>query len=165
MQEVKIEISDSLSRIYGLDQPRRILIRTGKPTIALPPPKLTKKQKRLEKMKARQARNFNQDRQNALNRMLGITKPRSKSRHRPDLVASRNFYSSREWLGLRYEVLLKYGRTCMCCGVEAKPPHVDHIKPRSKHPHLELDINNLQVLCHDCNMGKSNVDETDWRKA
>ena len=42
--------------------------------------------------------------------------------------------------------------------------HVDHIKPRSTHPHLSLDESNLQVLCDDCNVGKSNRYEDDWRK-
>jgi len=41
--------------------------------------------------------------------------------------------------------------------------HVDHIKPRSKFPELELVFDNLQVLCDDCNIGKSNVDSTDFR--
>ena len=50
----------------------------------------------------------------------------------------------------------------MVCG-STERIHVDHIKPRSKYPELELDINNLQVLCEDCNIGKSNIDETDWR--
>lgn len=40
---------------------------------------------------------------------------------------------------------------------------MDHIKPRSKYPHLELVFNNLQILCKNCNQGKSNIDETDWR--
>jgi 5-methylcytosine-specific restriction endonuclease McrA len=30
---------------------------------------------------------------------------------------------------------------------------------------LALEITNLQVLCADCNIGKSNTDETDWREA
>jgi 5-methylcytosine-specific restriction endonuclease McrA len=41
--------------------------------------------------------------------------------------------------------------------------HVDHIKPRSKYPALELAEDNLQVLCELCNIGKSNTNETDWR--
>lgn len=41
--------------------------------------------------------------------------------------------------------------------------HVDHIKPKSLFLHLAYDLNNLQVLCEDCNMGKSNKDDTDWR--
>jgi 5-methylcytosine-specific restriction endonuclease McrA len=40
---------------------------------------------------------------------------------------------------------------------------VDHIRPLRKHWHLRLDPANLQVLCSDCNMGKSNSDVTDWR--
>ena len=41
--------------------------------------------------------------------------------------------------------------------------HVDHIKPKSTHPHLALVKSNMQVLCEDCNMGKSNRDATDFR--
>ena len=77
----------------------------------------------------------------------------------------KEFYLSWEWKGLRYKVLNKYGRKCMCCGGE--PPNVrlvvDHIKPRSKYPELEMDESNLQVLCNDCNMGKSNKCEKDFR--
>ena len=75
------------------------------------------------------------------------------------------FYLSWEWKKLRYKVIQKYNQKCMCCGDH--PPFcrlvVDHIKPRSKYPKLELDINNLQILCNSCNMGKSNTDETDFR--
>ena len=38
-----------------------------------------------------------------------------------------------------------------------KKIHVDHIKPKSKHWDLRLDINNLQVLCEDCNFGKLHI--------
>ena len=64
------------------------------------------------------------------------------------------------------QALKKYGARCMCCG--ATPAggavmNVDHIKPRKLFPDLALDINNLQILCHDCNHGKGNWDQTDWR--
>ncbi len=76
-----------------------------------------------------------------------------------------SFYASDAWRKLRYKALKLYGRQCACCG--AKPPqvvlHVDHIKPRSTHPELELDIKNLQILCEDCNLGKSNTDCIDYR--
>lgn len=65
-----------------------------------------------------------------------------------------SFYTSRAWLSLRYKVIMKYGRMCAICKAMNVEIHVDHIKPRSKFPHLELDINNLQVLCKDCNLGK-----------
>lgn len=74
-----------------------------------------------------------------------------------------SFYSSQKWLALRYQVFSKYGKKCQCCGSKEGVMHIDHIKPRSKYRSLELDINNLQVLCNDCNIGKSNLDETDWR--
>lgn len=73
------------------------------------------------------------------------------------------FYDSDVWRDLRYSILRRDGRVCVLCRATSGEMHVDHIKPRSKYPHLELDPNNLQVLCRDCNLGKSNIDETDWR--
>lgn len=77
------------------------------------------------------------------------------------------FYTSREWRALRVRVLEKYECKCMMCGMSPKKHgivvHVDHIKPRSKYPSLSLDFNNLQILCEDCNLGKSNKYDTDWR--
>lgn len=81
---------------------------------------------------------------------------------------SADFYESREWLDLRYRVLKKHNGCCKLCGCRATPDNpiqVDHIKPRSKHPELELAESNMQVLCKACNMGKSNKDKTDWRWA
>lgn len=81
-------------------------------------------------------------------------------------IASDDFLRSYEWRKVRMEVLTKYGAKCQCCG--ASPPNVvinvDHIKPRRLFPHLALDVNNLQVLCEDCNHGKGNWDQTDWRQ-
>ena len=81
--------------------------------------------------------------------------------------SSPDFLQSFEWRKVRMEALKKYGAKCQCCG--ATPAHgavmnVDHIKPRKLFPHLALDLNNLQVLCHDCNHGKGNWDMTDWRE-
>ncbi len=71
------------------------------------------------------------------------------------------------WRKVRYEALVRSGGQCECCGATVKssgePLHVDHIKPKSIHPELELKLSNLQVLCADCNGGKGNWDETDWR--
>lgn len=77
-----------------------------------------------------------------------------------------DFYSSKAWKTLRYQALLKHGGTCHCCGAMARDGvqiHVDHILPRSKYPEFELDLNNLQILCGDCNIGKDNIDETNWK--
>ena len=77
-----------------------------------------------------------------------------------------SFYESREWRELRYKALVKYGPVCQCCGASRATGaviHVDHIKPRSKFPERMLSLDNLQILCADCNLGKSNKDDTDWR--
>jgi len=96
-----------------------------------------------------------------INTRLGILeKDAKKKKQRP----MHPFYDSREWQELKYATLRKYGRKCMACGVSSEEIHVDHIKPRSKYPHLALEIDNLQVLCRICNMGKSNKYEDDWRK-
>lgn len=76
------------------------------------------------------------------------------------------FYLSDEWRAVRYTALRGSRGVCELCGIgpaPGKPLHVDHIKPRSRYPELELALTNLQVLCVDCNLGKSNRDEIDWR--
>ena len=74
-----------------------------------------------------------------------------------------NFYETKEWKQLRFRVLVHYRRMCMACNATNKVLHVDHIKPISKYPHLRLDFENLQILCEDCNVGKSNVYKHDLR--
>jgi 5-methylcytosine-specific restriction endonuclease McrA len=64
------------------------------------------------------------------------------------------FLESREWKDFRYSVLKERKPVCELCGATRKDGtiiQVDHIKPRSKFPHLALD------------QGKSYTDETDWR--
>jgi 5-methylcytosine-specific restriction endonuclease McrA len=80
---------------------------------------------------------------------------------------SDSFLKSYEWRRVRMEVLKRDGAKCACCGATPASGHVmnvDHIKPRKTHPHLALDLNNLQVLCSVCNHGKGNWDQTDWRR-
>ena len=87
-------------------------------------------------------------------------KPKKKKK------VSTTFYSSSAWRNLKYKVFCHYEATCMCCGasrVSGAEIHVDHILPRSKHPELALEFDNMQVLCRDCNMAKSNTNTTDWR--
>jgi 5-methylcytosine-specific restriction endonuclease McrA len=63
--------------------------------------------------------------------------------------------------------LKKYGPKCMCCGTTPKHGavmNVDHIKSRKFYPELALELSNLQILCNDCNHGKGNWDQTDWRQ-
>ena len=79
------------------------------------------------------------------------------------LGMGKEFYRTREWRDVRYKALVRFGKKCQACGETSGYIHVDHILPRSKHPDRELDIENLQVLCEACNIGKSNTDTTDWR--
>ncbi len=81
--------------------------------------------------------------------------------YRPGM--GKEFYLTKAWRDLRYEVLkecaAKYQDRkprCEMCGQKAgeRPLEVDHKKPRSMFPHLELVKENLQVLCHPCNQGK-----------
>lgn len=89
------------------------------------------------------------------------TKPQSKTDPKTDA-----FLETFEWRQLRMLAIKKYGARCMCCGAtpaDGITINVDHIKPRKHYPHLALDIENLQILCHPCNHGKGNWDRTDWR--
>ena len=79
----------------------------------------------------------------------------------------KSFYDRPVWKQLRFRVLKKYGYKCMSCGLsrdeEKVVIHVDHIKPVSIYPELALIEENLQVLCRDCNQGKSNLHQDDLR--
>ena len=102
--------------------------------------------------------------------LLFIRRPKIETNEHKLVICnlpSKKFYSSREWKALRYQALVKFGNRCICCGSSQKNGviiHVDHIKPRSIYPERALDINNLQILCEPCNIGKSNIDETNWSK-
>jgi hypothetical protein len=89
------------------------------------------------------------------------TKPTRKPKFGP------SFYDSKEWRAARFVALRASNGSCELCGQSHREHgivlHVDHIKPRSLYPQLELDPENLQVLCEACNLGKSNRDDTDWR--
>jgi 5-methylcytosine-specific restriction endonuclease McrA len=85
-----------------------------------------------------------------------------------NFIADDGFLATYEWRRLRMEALKKYGPKCMCCGATPATGavmHVDHIKPRKLFPELALALDNLQILCHECNHGKGNWDQSDWRPA
>lgn len=78
-----------------------------------------------------------------------------------------DFYLTAKWRKLRYQAFEHYGNKCSCCGATPESGaelQVDHIKSRSKFPDLELKLSNLQILCSDCNFGKSNIFSTNWNK-
>lgn len=120
-----------------------------------------KKNKRRDKIRAAKLKQKQNKSANQLSQEFKQSKVRGIH------TASDAFLMTYEWRKVRMEALKKYGAKCQCCG--ATPAHgavmnVDHIKPRKLFPHLALDLNNLQVLCHDCNHGKGNWDMTDWRE-
>lgn len=90
-----------------------------------------------------------------------------KGKYTDEFIASREFLNTYEWRKVRMEALVKHGNKCMCCNRTPEGEYytcVDHIKPRKTHPHLAIDIDNLQILCNVCNHGKGNWDSTDWRE-
>lgn len=65
---------------------------------------------------------------------------------------------------LRWLVFSRDNWKCVSCGkssIDGKILHVDHIIPRSKGGPNHLD--NYQTLCSECNIGKSNRDQTNLR--
>ena len=79
------------------------------------------------------------------------------------ITAKEDFYNTKEWYEVRYRALKLNAGCCECCG-SRRNLRVDHIKPRAKYPQLELKLSNLQVLCRDCDVGKGDWDQTDWRE-
>lgn len=87
-------------------------------------------------------------------------------RPHPDYVKDADFYNGNAWRTLRYAALKNSDGRCNCCGASAGDGavlHCDHVIPRYKAPHLALEIDNIQILCGDCNIGKGAWDDTDWR--
>lgn len=92
-------------------------------------------------------------------KMVGKEEMRNKKK-RSDI------HNATTWNKLRYLVLKRDGGRCCLCGRSAADGvklHVDHIKPVSLYPELYYDPDNLQTLCEECNLGKSDLDDTDWR--
>ena len=93
--------------------------------------------------------------------------PTPKLENQPAKAKYRDpFLHTWEWKQVRYTVLQRSAGKCSCCGrnsADGAVLNVDHIQPRRKRPDLALTIENLQVLCAECNRGKGNWDATDWR--
>lgn len=111
----------------------------------------TKKEAKKSRRKAKPAKN------------ASIPKPK---RFAPNPNARKSFYSSWEWKKVRMQALQRDGHRCGSCGASPKDGIrivVDHIKPLGKFWQLRLSIDNLQVLCDDCNRGKGDWLEADFR--
>ena len=98
------------------------------------------------------------------NSVRAVNDPRSSKQAIPPSKPTR----IRGWQSLREQCFKLWGHRCVKCSWtpgrnEQHLLHVDHIKPKSKYPHLAEDINNLQPLCHSCNTSKGNNEEIDYR--
>lgn len=133
--------------------------------------KKAEEQKRVDAYRQRRrAQQFEAEVQARLTRLVGqskVVKDRVWKRQRQLAKPyETSFYTTRAWLEIRYEAIRRNDGKCGACGrgkTDGIILHVDHIKPRSKFPKLELDVDNLQILCEQCNLGKGNRDATDWR--
>ena len=71
---------------------------------------------------------------------------------------SMKFWKSVDWKNLRKEFLSQCkNQQCKYCFEDlnnSKRLNIDHIKPIKTNWDLRLDINNLQILCEDCNKYK-----------
>ena len=98
-----------------------------------------------------------------LNEIIDVLKSIDSSK----LIDGRRFYSGEVWDSikrverakvskeLRQEIFERDGYTCVNCGsTEKESLEIGHIMPISKGGKTELD--NLQTLCHDCNVRKGN---------
>jgi 5-methylcytosine-specific restriction endonuclease McrA len=93
---------------------------------------------------------------------------KKKTVHKRTEKTSKSFYETWEWKEARFIAFKVHGRKCLCCGWspdQGGNNHlvVDHIKPIRTHPHLALVTSNHQVLCNNCNMGKSYKYHDDFR--
>jgi hypothetical protein len=84
----------------------------------------------------------------------------------PD-VLNKDFLQSKAWKRLRYQALKLHGNKCQSCGASPSTGavlNVDHILPRRLFPESAMQIENLQILCSDCNEGKGNWDMTSFKE-
>ena len=66
-----------------------------------------------------------------------------------------NFYNTEEWKKLRFRALVHYPRKCMICFTNNRELVVSHKRSISEFPELKLEISNIEILCDDCKIGKS----------
>jgi len=63
------------------------------------------------------------------------------------------FYQSKEWKELRNKLFEVHDKVCVVCGA-THALRGDHIKPIRTHWDLRLNLDNLQILCDECNREK-----------
>lgn len=73
---------------------------------------------------------------------------------------SQSFYKSKAWRTLRDAYISEHPLCvrCLAYGRLRTGKIVDHKRPRSERPELELEWGNLQTLCHGCHNTKTAED-------
>lgn len=64
------------------------------------------------------------------------------------------FYNSTAWKEVRTQAFVRDNYTCVDCKQVGHKLEANHIKPRSKHPELKLELSNIETLCKKCHDGK-----------
>ena len=102
---------------------------------------------------------------NIINEPIKVKKVKTKNKVqlKHSVKSVENIYQSTRWADIKKVIYSLYDFKCMKCGTNQNEMHVDHICPVSKYPAMKWSINNLQLLCKNCNMEKSNVNENDYR--
>lgn len=67
------------------------------------------------------------------------------------------------WSLLKKHLYKIYPYKCMKCKKTNCEIHADHVLPKSKHSNCKYKLDNLQVLCKNCNYEKSNKNKIDYR--
>lgn len=80
------------------------------------------------------------------------------------------FYTNKPWRDLRDMKLNEYNSTCQRCLVKYgiinnHNPEGHHLKPRNKYPELELDPDNVVILCKNCNLKLGESGIVDWDRS
>lgn len=77
-------------------------------------------------------------------------------------------FQSREGRKIRDKVLAKQGYCERCYSLKGEKNifklEVHHVKPWSKFPELAYDLDNLDVLCADCNKKIGNTGKIDYKR-
>ena len=106
--------------------------------------------------------------QAALEAIAVAEQKRAARREQSAAKRAKSFYSSPQWRRLRYIFLRSQPRPLACCicgmGVaDGAKLCVDHIKSVKRHPELRLRLDNLELTCTMCNLGKGSDYADDWR--
>jgi 5-methylcytosine-specific restriction endonuclease McrA len=81
-----------------------------------------------------------------LNKIKKALKPKQ-----PVLLKKKELINfSKEYRALRKACLIRDGFRCRHCHKKKRRLEMDHIFPRSTHPHLLLEMSNCRMLCRKC---------------